>query len=114
MGYQRRRSTHYRQGRRRAIQPRRAWLLLGLWAVALALAASAASAADSGRYTLYLPSVVARKESLFGLDTTSLSPERGMDGLIASGASWVRASNLLWRDVEPVEGGGYHWDAPSV
>jgi hypothetical protein len=33
---------------------------------------------------------------------------------VALGASWVRGGNLLWRDVEPVEGGGYHWDAPGV
>jgi hypothetical protein len=48
------------------------------------------------------------------MGATSLSPEHGLDGLVASGASWVRASNLFWRDVEPVEGGEYHWDAPSV
>jgi hypothetical protein len=72
------------------------------------------SAADTGLRTLYLPSMIAQTQMVFGLDTTSLTPERGLDGLVASGASWVRASNLFWRDVEPVEGGEYHWDAPSV
>src|SRR4029079_4772694 len=38
----------------------------------------------------------------------------GLEGLVASRTSWVRASNLLLRDVEPVESGEYHWDAPSV
>jgi hypothetical protein len=70
--------------------------------------------ADTGSHTLYLPSVIAQTQTIFGLDATSLTPERGLDGLVASGAIWVRASSLLWRDVEPVEGDGYHWDAPSV
>jgi hypothetical protein len=73
-----------------------------------------AVAADTGPYTVYLPAVIAQTQTIFGLDATSLTPERGLDGLVASRTSWVRASNLFWRDVEPVEGGGYHWDAPNV
>jgi hypothetical protein len=91
--------------------------LLGLVLVVL-LASVAGSArraaADTELYTIYLPSMQSQTQPIFGLDTTRLTPERGLDGLVASGASWVRASNLIWRDVEPVEGGGYHWDAPSV
>src|SRR5258706_11634547 len=92
--------------------------LFGLIIAALLLAGATgrprAATADTGPYTLYLPVVSAQTQTIFGLDTTSLTPERGLDGLLASGASWVRASSLLWRDVEPAEGGAYHWDAPSV
>ncbi len=73
-----------------------------------------AVAANAEPYIVYVPSMLAQTQPIFGLDTTSLTPERGLDGLVASGTSWVRARNLLWRDVEPVEGGEYHWDAPSV
>jgi hypothetical protein len=72
------------------------------------------AAAATGPYITYLPAMHMQTQPIFGLGATRLTPERGLDGLIASGASWVRASNLLWRDVEPVEGGAYHWDAPSV
>jgi hypothetical protein len=92
--------------------------LFGLIIAALLLAGVSgrprATAADTGLHTLYLPSMIAQTQTIFGLDATSLTPERGLDGLVASGASWVRASNLFWRDVEPVEGGEYHWDTPSV
>ena len=92
--------------------------LFGLIIAALLLAGVTgrprAAAADTGLHTLYLPAMIAQTQTIFGLDATSLTPERGLDGLVASGASWVRASNLFWRDVEPVEGGEYHWDTPSV
>jgi hypothetical protein len=92
--------------------------LFGLIIAALLLAGATgrprAATADTGPYTLYLPAVSAQTQTIFGLDTTSLTPEHGLDGLLASGTSWVRASSLFWRDVEPAEGGEYHWDAPSV
>jgi len=75
---------------------------------------SRTASADTELHRLYLPLIAVQTQTIFGLNATNLTPERGLDGLVASGASWVRASNLLWRDVEPVEGGGYHWDAPSA
>jgi hypothetical protein len=94
------------------------YYLFGLIATFLLLAGTAggsrADAADTGPYTIYLAAMLTQSQSIFGLDATRLTPERGLVGLVASGTSWVRASNLLWRDVEPVEGKGYHWDAPSV
>ncbi|HNP70660.1 MAG TPA: hypothetical protein PLO33_06090 [Kouleothrix sp.] len=53
--------------------------------------------------------------SVFGMVLSSFTPERGFDDALAAGASWLRSdNNLLWRDVEPIEGGGYNWNAPSV
>jgi hypothetical protein len=118
MAYLTLRSTHYPPGRRRTSQARQGCFLLSVLIVALLLASAAgqppAKAADAELYTIYLPTTIAQTQPIFGLDTTSLSPERGLDGLLALGTSWVRASNLLWRDVEPQEGDPYHWDAPSV
>jgi hypothetical protein len=99
------------------IMPFHKCYLLGLLIAALLLASMPGrprAAADSGLYTVYLPAMMTQTQTIFGMNTTNLTPERGVDGLLASGTSWVRASNLFWRDVEPVEGGGYHWDAPSV
>jgi hypothetical protein len=100
------------------IMPFHKGYLFGLLIAALLLASATGrqqtAAADTGVYTTYLPAVVAQTQMVFGLDATSLTPARGLDGLVASGTGWVRASNLFWRDVEPVEGGDYHWDAPSV
>jgi hypothetical protein len=45
----------------------------------------------------------------------SIAPERGFDSLRAAGVTWIRSNNtLLWRDVEPVEGGGYQWNTPAM
>ena len=92
--------------------------LLGLIIAALLLASVTgrprSAVADTGLYTTYLPSISVQTQPIFGMDATSLTPEHGLDGLVASGASWVRAGSLFWRDAEPVEGGEYHWDVPSV
>src|SRR5215213_4153691 len=100
------------------IMPVHKYALLGLIIAALLLVGTTghprAAAADTRLYSLYLPAVISQTQTIFGLDATSLTPERGLDGLVAAGTSWVRASNLLWRDVEPLEGGEYHWDAPSM
>jgi hypothetical protein len=94
------------------------YALLGLIIAALLLVGATgrprAAAADTGPYRLYLPAVISQTQTIFGLVTTSLTPERGLDGLVAAGTSWARATNLLWRDVEPIEGGEYQWDAPSM
>src|SRR5215216_5547689 len=97
------------------MMPSHKYYLLGLIIAALLLVGvtgrTHTAAADTRLYTTYLPVavVMAQTQPIFGLDSTSLTPEHGLDGLVASGTSWVRASNLFWRDVEPVEGGEYHW-----
>src|SRR5574338_1070878 len=89
----------------------------------LALHAAPAASQDAAQTTLYLPLVVSGEPpvsttlptSVFGAVMTRIDPARGLDDAIAAGARWIRSdNNLLWRDVEPVEGAGYHWDAPSV
>jgi len=46
---------------------------------------------------------------------SAISPNRGFDSLRAAGVTWIRSDNtLLWRDVEPVEGGGYQWNTPAM
>jgi hypothetical protein len=53
--------------------------------------------------------------SFFGVVMTSIAPERGLDSAVAAGATWIRSNNnILWRDVEPIEGAGYHWDTPAM
>ncbi len=46
---------------------------------------------------------------------SSITPDRGFDSLQAAGVTWIRSdNNLLWRDIEPIEGGGYQWNTPAV
>ncbi len=46
---------------------------------------------------------------------TSITPDRGFESLHAAGVTWIRSNNnLLWRDVEPIEGGGYQWNTPAM
>jgi hypothetical protein len=46
---------------------------------------------------------------------SNIVPERGFNSLLAAGVTWVRSNNsLLWRDVEPVEGGAYQWNTPAM
>jgi len=63
---------------------------------------------------IYMPIVRLPTETIFGLSMTRVAPGRGLSDVVALRTSWVRGSSLIWRDVEPVEDGGYHWDAPSV
>lgn len=103
---------------------RRARLLLGAW-IALALAAPAAILAQqsSVRPAIYLPLVASTRAtapppalpSVFGMGMTRIAPERGFEGVVASGARWIRSDNsLLWKEVEPIEGAGYRWNSPAI
>src|SRR5690606_16521078 len=49
-----------------------------------------------------------------GIETTRLAPNRDLAGLTAMAPGWVRRNGLRWRDVEPLPGGGYRWDAPAL
>src|SRR5262245_50699260 len=66
-------------------------------------------------HTIYLPNIVYRPATVFGFGMSNVTPERGLGSIATGETTWLRGNNnLLWRDVEPVEGGGYNWDAPSV
>jgi hypothetical protein len=119
----------------------RTTIVLGIWIIlALLLPAAISLASQSSmRPTVYLPLVLsvpseppptpspqpwpspiptpqpALPSSVFGLVMTGIRPERGLDGALEAGIAWIRSdNNLLWRDVEPIEGAGYQWSAPSV
>jgi hypothetical protein len=99
-------------------------VLLGLWIV-LALGLPAAivygrqSTVETAIYLPIIQSAAAQPaplpSSVFGMVMTTIAPQRGLDSAAAAGVRWIRSNNnLLWRDVEPVEGKGYRWDAPSI
>ena len=99
-------------------------ILLALVAAAVlapGVAAPTASQSPIGT-TIYLPLAALDRSPLpgapnsaFGMVMSAVSSQRGLDGALAAGATWIRSNNnLRWRDVEPVEGGGYNWSAPSV
>jgi hypothetical protein len=95
------------------------WILL---AVVFPAAVPAASQSEA-KSTIYLPLVLSAdpaaqptpSSTVFGMVMGSISPERGLDDVIAAGATWIRSdNNLLWREVEPVEGGDYQWNTPAI
>jgi len=65
---------------------------------------------------VYLPNTVGNviPRTIFGIDITQAVPERNLGGARNIGANFVRRGNLPWKDVEPVEGAGYNWAAPSM
>ena len=89
-------------------------LLLTLFAAGISSIGWPPGAAAQQTITIYMPLVKTASETIFGLNMTRLTPARGLNDAVALRTNWVRGNSLLWRDVEPVEGGGYHWDAPSV
>lgn len=91
--------------------------LLGLALLLLALAAGLAGAAplaQSPRQRVLLPQVAhgAAAPSIFGLEMSRLTAERGLDLVQTTNTRWVRRGTLRWNLVEPVEDGGYVWDHP--
>ncbi|MCG8353356.1 MAG: hypothetical protein MI924_36790 [Chloroflexales bacterium] len=74
------------------------------------------SAQSNSTHTAFLPFVVAgpAKPSVFGMQTGRLASEGNLQGLIALELSWVRRGALLWKNIEPVEGGDYRWDSPQT
>lgn len=91
--------------------------LLALIALAaLFLAPLAAPAQPSRPHRVHLPMLAggSRVQSAFGLEMLRLSAHRGLDLVTATNTRWVRRNALLWKDIEPVQGGGYNWDHPSV
>ncbi len=71
---------------------------------------------SANNHTIYVPLVQYRSplQTVFGLEMAAVTPERGLDLVITSGTKWVRRNALRWKDIEPVEGQGYSWDAPHI
>jgi hypothetical protein len=90
-------------------------LLLGISTsyVTPSLISQAQAAAGGSR--IYLPYVTNRfpAQNIFGVGMTVI-PDVFAQDVASLGATWVRRDGPLWRDVEPEDGGGYHWDAPVV
>ena len=79
------------------------------------LPTSRASEATQLPYVLYLPLVQHRAaDSIFGLEVGSLTHGRDLGGIVNMGTSLIRRNGLLWRDIQPTEGGAYRWDAANV
>jgi hypothetical protein len=96
---------------------RPALLLLALIALAAALLTPKPAPAQTARdQRVFLPMLAggSNAQSVFGLEMLRLSAHRGLDLVTATSTRWVRRNALLWRDVEPVQGGGYKWDSPAV
>jgi hypothetical protein len=55
-----------------------------------------------------------REPSVFGIEIVDGLTEEYWDDIAALGVLWVRKNGLLWKDIEPIEGGGYRWDAEPV
>jgi hypothetical protein len=88
-------------------------LLLAL--AALLLAAPLQAQTPPATYQLNLPLLGSGgPRGLLGAEATRLAPDRDLDGLTAMAPGWVRRNGLRWRDVEPLPGGGYRWDAPAL
>jgi hypothetical protein len=109
-------SSGIHKGRRSALQWRQILILALVALVAAGSIAERKIAAADEQLTVhtYVPIAIAEIPTVFGLNVSRLTPERGLDDIVALGTTWVRGNSLLWRDVEPVEGRAYKWDAPNV
>lgn len=89
-------------------------LALGISGGAASVVSGQEPAQASNR--LYLPLTVGNivRRSNFGVDITQATFERNLGGARTIGANFVRRGNLPWEDIEPIEGGGYNWAAPSM
>lgn len=89
--------------------------LLFLTLAALLLAAPLHAQTPPPSYQVNLPMLSSGPpRGLLGIETTRLAPSRDLAGLTAMAPGWVRRNGLRWRDVEPLPGGGYRWDAPAL
>jgi len=90
---------------------RRSLRLLLLLALTLTLV-HASTATSSAPFQLFLPAMGSGPAR--GALGVELSGAGSPDGLPELGAAWVRYNSLRWRDVEPLPGQDYRWDAPAV
>jgi hypothetical protein len=97
---------------------RRIHLLL-ITLIAVGLLAGSASAQGTPA-TIYLPLVnktaatVTFPSSIFGLHIGEYATNAALDLGRAAAPGLSRVGDALWDQVEPVQGGGYHWDALAI
>lgn len=91
--------------------------LLALAACAALLLAPLPAPAQTARpHSVFLPLLTGgdHSGSTFGIEMLNLGAHRGLDLVSATETRWVRRNALLWKEIEPVAGGGYTWDHPHV
>jgi len=73
----------------------------------------AAQPQPAGATRIFLPLVYGQPLPLspFGFDLVATANDTALEYVTDARAKWARAGNVLWSDVEPVRGGGYHWEA---
>jgi hypothetical protein len=91
--------------------------MLGWLSLLLVLAAGGSAAAQSQPvgppYKLFLPLALGQPLPLspFGFDLRPTISDAAVGYVTDARAKWARAGDVLWSDIEPVRGGGYHWEA---
>ncbi|MEO7910739.1 MAG: hypothetical protein ABIV47_13920, partial [Roseiflexaceae bacterium] len=91
---------------------RRLQLLLALSLLLVAiLPAQAGSRTQATQFKLFLPMmIVPAAASPFGFDVRSNASDTALEYAKDARAKWARAGDVVWADIEPVRGGGYHWE----
>lgn len=97
-------------------------LCISLCAAVFALAAAGSTRGEPAdpepailHHTSFVPMTAGTVPSMvFGVEMLDGRPQRGLDGVAQLGPAWLRRNGLLWKDVEPIEGRGYHWTSPRV
>jgi hypothetical protein len=76
------------------------------------LPAHASPRMQSAPYRVLLPMMlIPAPTSPFGFDVRSYASDTAVQYPPAARARWARAGDVIWADIEPVRGGGYHWEA---
>jgi hypothetical protein len=92
-------------------RPLQSLLVLSLLLVAI-LPAQAMPRAQSAQFKRFLPMMITPAvASPFGFDVRSNASDVALEYAKEARAKWARAGNVFWSDVEPVRGGGYHWES---
>src|SRR5690242_7496394 len=89
-------------------------LLIAVLLVLVALPTPARTQPASGQYQAFLPLVLASPpDNPFGFDVRANIDDTVMEyvQMNPTPPKWTRAGDVLWSDVEPVRGEGYHWEA---
>ena len=76
------------------------------------LPAQAGPRVQSAAYQVFLPMmIIPSAASPFGFDVRSNASDTALQYAQDARAKWARAGDVVWADIEPVRGGGYHWEA---